>query len=345
METKQIAPELTEMAPPEDESPRWSPGSGLVLLERYALLGLAIALFVFFSLWSQTGTSFFTSANIKVLLANQAVVALLAMAALVPLIGNQFDVSVGAVMGACYWMAANALEAGWSLVAAICVALLIGALVGSINGFVVARIGANSFVATLATWTVVTGLVQLIANNNIITNAIPTSLTDFGAQTFLGVPKVVWLVAAVAIVAWYALNRTVAGRYLHLVGANAQAARLVGLRVEGLVFASFVVSGVLAAVAGIVLLARTGSADPNLGPGYTIPALTACFLGATAIRPGFFNVWGTLVGIFLIGVSVNGLVLAGAEGWVEPVFNGSALFLALMISTLIAKRRGEIRAL
>lgn len=315
------------------------------LVERYALLVLTLALFALFAAWSKTGGVFLTSANLKVLLANQAVVALLALAALVPLVANQFDVSVGAIMGACYWIAADAMQAGWSLLAALCLALALGAAIGCINGLVVAHVGANSFVSTLAMWTVIIGVIELVAGNEIITGAIPSGLTDFGSQAFLGVPQIFWVVGLVAITLWYALNRTVAGRYLHIIGSNAQAARLVGLRVESLVFGSFVLSGVLAAVAGIVLLARTGSADPAIGPGYTIPALTACFLGATAIRPGFFNVWGTIVGILLIGISVNGLVLAGAAGWIEPVFNGTALFVALLISTVIAKRRGEIRAL
>jgi ribose transport system permease protein len=125
------------------------------------------------------------------------------------------------------------------------------------------------------------------------------------------------------------------------IGANARAAVLVGIRVERMVFWTFVASGALSGVAAIVLLANTGTADPGIGPGYTLPALTACFLGATAIRPGTFNVLGTVVGLLLVGVSVNGLVLAGAAGWVNPVFNGSALLLALLTATLLAKRRGE----
>lgn len=345
MDTNQAVPEAAGKGGPGREYAKWRPRGILSIVERFALLALAMALFVFFATWAETTGVFATSANLRVLLANEAVVALLALAALVPLVVNEFDVSVGAVMGACYWLAANAMEAGWSLAAAICLALVIGATIGSINGFVVAYIGANSFVSTLAMWTVLSGLIQLIANNKIITAPIPDSLTDFGAGTFLGIPSVVWLVAVVALVLWYVLDRTVGGRYLHIVGANSHAARLVGVRVERLVFVSFVGAGILSAVAGMILLARTGSADPTLGPGYTIPALTACFLGATAIKPGFFNVWGTLVGILLIGVSVNGLVLAGAAGWVEPVFNGSALFIALLLSTIIAKKRGEVRVL
>jgi len=189
------------------------------------------------------------------------------------------------------------------------------------------------------------GLVALVADNEIIQgSSIPSFLTDFGSDDILGIPKMVWLVGLVAILLWTVLSRTVVGRYLYAIGANSRAAILVGLRVNRLVFVSFVMSGALSGVAGMVLLARTGSADPGVGPGYTIPALTACFLGATAIRPGLFNVWGTVIGLLLVGVSVNGLVLAGAAGWVEPVFNGSALFIAAIVSTLLARRRGERRS-
>jgi ribose transport system permease protein len=329
-----------------DEKSRAGQNSHQVLhnVERYALLGLTAVLVLFFWSWGKTGSVFMTGANWRVLLSNQAVVGLVALAALVPLVCNQFDVSVGAIMGVCCWAMAHGLERHWAIWAAILLALAIGAALGAINGILVAYVGMSSFVSTLATWTILTGLISLVSNNRIITQGIPASLTNFGSQNFLGVPRIVWVLVIVALVLWYALTNTVLGRFLYGIGANARAARLVGIRVERLVFLSFVASGTLAAVAAVVLLANSGTADPGVGPGYTLPALTACFLGATAIKPGTFNVWGTVVGLLLVGVSVNGLVLAGAAGWVEPVFNGSALMIALLISTLLAKRRGEVRA-
>jgi ribose transport system permease protein len=117
------------------------------------------------------------------------------------------------------------------------------------------------------------------------------------------------------------------------------AARLVGLNVDRYVWSSFVVSGGLAGVAGILLLARSGIANPQAGPGFTLAALSAAFLGATAIRPGTFNVAGTLMGVLFVAVSVNGLVLSGAADWVEPTFNGAALLGAVALSAAIARRR------
>jgi ribose transport system permease protein len=114
---------------------------------------------------------------------------------------------------------------------------------------------------------------------------------------------------------------------------------LVGIRVKAMVASSFVISSTLAGVAGVVLLSRTGSGSPQIGQGYTLAALSAAFLGATAFRPGRFNVPGTLLGVIFVAVSVNGLTLAGAHDWVEPVFTGAALMIAVTLSTILGRLR------
>jgi ribose transport system permease protein len=193
----------------------------------------------------------------------------------------------------------------------------------------------------LGTATLVGGLVSLYTKDQVILG-MPQGLIDFGTLNWLGVPRVVWLLAAVALVIAYILGHTVYGRRLLSVGANPRAARLVGIRVPLVVMASFVIAGALAGVAGLVELARTGSGNPQVGPGYTLAALAAAFLGSTTIRPGRFNVPGTIVGVFFVAVSVNGLTLAGAADWVDPVFNGAAVVVAVSASTVLAHRRGTL---
>jgi len=307
--------------------------------ERYALLVITALIIVYFSLDASTGSTFFTTANLRTVLGNEAVVATIALAAMVPLIAGEFDVSVGSVAGMSAIAAASAMEHGWPLVAAIAIAVLVSAIVGLVNGVLVAYVGVNSFITTLAAGTLVGGLVSLYTHDAPIIEGISTSLTEFGNANLLGVPWVAWVVALIAVVLAVLIGWTVFGRGMTSVGASKPAARLVGIRVNGVVASSFVISSTLAGVAGILLLARTGSGNPQVGEGYTLAALSAAFLGATAFRPGQFNVPGTVLGVIFVAVSVNGLTLAGASDWVEPVFTGAALMVAVALSTTLGRLR------
>jgi ribose transport system permease protein len=318
-----------------------APGHALVMvLERYALVLLLGALIVFFSLLPATGSEFLTLANIRNVAANEAVIAIAALAALVPLVAGQFDVSVGALLGmVSIAVAALTVRAGLPVVLALPSGIVLGALVGAVNGFIVAYLRANSFIITLGMATLIAGLVSLYTKDQVILG-IPQSMIDFGTLNWLGIPRPVWLLVGVALLVAYLLRYTVYGRHLLSIGSNPRSATLVGIRVPLVILLSFVVAGALAAAAGELELARTGSGNPQVGPGFTLSALAAAFLGSTTIRPGQFNVPGTIVGVFFVAVSVNGLTLAGAADWVDPLFNGAAVVVAVAISTVLAHRRG-----
>jgi ribose transport system permease protein len=314
----------------------------LPVLERYALVGLLGLLIAFFALLPSTSDTFLTVANIRNVAANEVVIAIAALAALIPLIGGQFDVSVGAVLGmVSVAIAALTTRAGFPVSLAVVTGVAIGAAVGAVNGFVIAYLRASSFIITLGMATLVGGLVSLYTKDQVILG-VPQSMVSFGTLNWLGVPRVVWLLAVVALAIAYVLRHTVYGRQLLSVGSNPRSAWLVGIRVPLVVLLSFILAGALAGVAGAVELARTGSGNPQVGPGFTLSALAAAFLGSTTIRPGRFNVPGTIVGVFFVAVSVNGLTLAGAADWVDPVFNGAAVVIAVAASTILAHRRGTV---
>ena len=319
--------------------------SALALLERYALLLLLVLLVIVFSALPATSATFLTSANINNIVAQESVIAILALAALIPLVAVQFDVSVGAVLGAvAILMAKLTVDQGWAVIPALLAGLTVGCGVGVLNGYLVAYVGANSFIITLGASTLLTGLVSLYSSDQTIVN-VPQSLLNFGNGYWLGIPRPTWLLAAVALVVAYLLRHTVFGRQLLQIGSNPRSAQLVGIRVRRLMLLAFVLAGVLAAVAGALELARTGSGDPQVGSNLTLDALAACFLGSTTVRPGQFNVPGTLIGVFFVAVSVNGLTLAGAADWVDPVFNGAAVVIAVALSTVLARRRGTRTAI
>jgi len=204
---------------------------------------------------------------------------------------------------------------------------------------------ANKLRSVLTLLGVVIGVASVIAgialkgfgNLSIITG-IPASLTDFGSGAWLGLPRTLYVLALIALFVWYLLEHTPFGRELHAVGGNPLAARLVGIRVDRVVIFSFVVTGGLVGLAGVLQVARQGGGNPQIAGSFTLSPLASAFLGATTIHPGRFNVPGTLLAVFFLATSVSGLALAGVDNWVESVFNGTALILAVVLSTVLGRR-------
>ena len=312
----------------------------LLLGECYGLVALLGLVVVFFSIWGKTSAVFPTAANFDNIVGNQAVLAIVALAAIIPLVAGEFDLSVGAVLGLASVVAAK-LMSDTGLPLAVCglAAVATGTAIGLVNGLVIARLGINSLITTLGVSTVLGGIAVAVSGDAPIVQGIPDSLVTFGTGKFLGLPNTLFVLAFAALLVLYLLEHTPFGRHLHAIGSNAVAARLVGIGVDRLVFRSFVLSGAICGAAGFLQVARSGSGDPQLGVNFTLPALAAAFLGATAIRPGRFNVGGTLVAIFLLAASVSGLTLAGAQAYVQDLFNGSALIAGVAVSTLIARQR------
>jgi ribose transport system permease protein len=310
------------------------------ILERGGLIILLIVLIVVFSVASKSGTAFRSSANIQNILGNQGVTGIIALAMVVPLVSGYFDLSVAAVAGLSNVTFAAMIGTHHdAVIVGIIGALVISALAGCVNGYLVAGLRLNGFVVTLGTYTLIGGLLQFYTKGQTISNGIPVSVGNWGVAKYLGLPRPFWLLIVVSLITWYVLMHTPFGRKLESIGSNESAARLVGIRVDRAVFLSFLGSAMLAGIAGILLTATSGSADPTAGPAYLFPALAAVFIGATAIRPGRYNVWGTIIGVFLVAIAVDGFTLLGASSWVTPVFNGAALVGAVTISTLMGRRR------
>jgi ribose transport system permease protein len=298
------------------------------LVERYALLVLLALVVVFFVAWPKTSAAYSSVDNFRNIVGSQVVLAIIALGSIVPLICGQFDLSVGSVAGmTSVFTAAAYARWGFPLWAGIALGLLLGAVVGGVNGLLVTRFGVNALITTLGTASVVTGLVNWYTGGNSIIQGIPHQLTDFGSGNWLGLPMTLYLLVTVALLIWYLLEHTPFGRYLHSVGANPESARLVGLRIPSLVLRSFIVSGAAAGLAGVLLLSRSGSGNPGIGANFTLTALAAAFLGATAVRPGRFNVLGTMLAIFFLAAAITGLTFAGVKDYISDLFTGTALVL------------------
>lgn len=308
------------------------------IVEAWTLPALIVFVSIFFSVWSKTSETFPTTVNVQTIVGNQSVIGILALAALIPLVSNQFDLSVGATLGLSSVFAATALSNGSSIIVAILIGLGIGAGVGIINGLLIIRAGVNSVIATLGTAIIMHGIVTWKTKGVSITD-IPASIGDFGSANTLGIPRTFYALIIVGLLVYYLLEHTPFGRYVYSLGSNPSAARLVGLNTDRLVLQSFVVGGMLAGAAGVLQLARSGSAGPLVGENFTLPALAAAFLSAAAIRPGRFNVGGVIIAIFFVAVINSGLALAGAESYVSDYVNGAALIAGVALSSLFRRER------
>jgi ribose transport system permease protein len=304
--------------------------SAMRLATRWGLLLVFLTVFGVFSAWVPR---FSTSGNLQDILTSQPPGIFIAYAAMLVLVVGEFDLSIGATLGVSQYVVLKLItHYGLSWGAALVVTLVIGAAIGLANAIAVVGLGINSFIATIGVATILDGLLQWISNGNSpIFGGAPHGFTTLAQTKTGGIVLPVYYALAASILLWILLEYTVAGRRMRATGANRVAATLSGIPTGRARVTAFVLAGLLSAVAGILVTARIGAADATSGPGFLLPAYAAAFLGATAIRPGFFNVWGTLIAIFLVAVGITGLQLKGAEAWVTPVFNGSVLLAAVAL--------------
>lgn len=314
--------------------------SVLPFLEAYALLLLLGVVVVFFTVYPATADTFPTAENLRILVANQTVIAVVALGAVIPLVAYEFDLSIGAMTGLSAVFVASALSSGVPVVAAVAIGVAIGSASGLVNALLVTRLNVNGVIVTLGVATVLGGIVVQKTGGRSVVSNIPESVTEFGTGTTLGIPTVAFALLAVVAVVHYLLAHTPFGRQLYAFGSNRDAARLVGIRTKLVLGLTFVLSGVLCGTAGVLQVSRSGGADPGIGEMLTLPALAAAFLSAASIKPGRYNVGGVLVAVFFLATLNNGLNLAGAAPYVASYVNGIALVLGVALAVNIARKRG-----
>jgi ribose transport system permease protein len=313
------------------------------LFERFGLLILLIAVFVYFSVGSHSAV-FDSSANIKNVLSNESVLGILVIATLIPLVAGQIDLSIGPAAGLGSVLCAGLMsKSGWPLGAAAAASLGTGIAIGLVNGLLVAKAGINSIITTLGTSSIIGALVLAYTGGLTIVSGISPKLTEIGSGDWFGVPKPFYFLVLAAAIVWYVLDCIPAGKNLYAAGSSPRAAELVGLNVPRLILGSFVAGGALAGATGVLLVAVQGTGNPQIGENYTLPAIAAAFLGATTIKPGRYNVPGAITAVFFLAFSVNGLTLSGAAPWVSDAFNGVALIAGVGIAVYSRKRRERRR--
>jgi ribose transport system permease protein len=306
---------------------------------------VGIALFILFSLW--VPHTFLRSSTFTTIVDEQAITGIIAVALVLPFAAGAFDLSFaynlgfGSIVAA--WLVGNHGFPWW---ATILVTLCVCAAIGGINGGLVTLIGINPVIATLGVGSCLSaGTTWISGGQQII--GLSSSFTAIANDSLLGVSLPVYYLAGIASLIWYVLAHTPWGRHIYAVGGNREAARLAGVRTDWIVFVSLAMVGLAAGFAGVLASAQIGAGDPSIGPPYLLPALAAVFLGSTQFQAGRFNVWGTLIAVFVLAIGVKGLELAGAPFWLPDMFNGLALLIAVGISQrdFVAERLARLRRL
>jgi ribose transport system permease protein len=307
------------------------------IVQRWGTLAAFVILCAGFS--AIAPDAFASAANVLNLLQQMTTLAIVAVAATVVMIVGEFDLSVGFTASLAAVVAFVAMGAGTPVALAILAGLAAGAAAGAANGVLVARFQVPSFVATLAIGTILSGLAYWASGGASLFSGVPQGFKALGRGSLLGLPVLAWWMAVVLLVAGVVLARTRFGRRLHAIGANREAARLSGLPVSRDIIVAFVVAGMLAAMAGLLLAARLGSVQHTMGEALLLPAYAAVFLGTTLSRTGTPTIAGTLLGVAIAAVVVNGLTIVGAEPFIQKMVTGGVIIAAVLLRQVGARAR------
>jgi ribose transport system permease protein len=279
------------------------------------------------------------------LLDAQSITVIAALAVMIPLVTGSFNLAIGSEVGfAGILIAILQVHAGVPFIIAIPLALIAGALIGLVTGLIITGIRIDSFIATLGTSSILlAGLNWMSSNTQVI--GLQAGFSTIAVTTLGGITVPTLIMIVIAFAVWYVLQCTSLGRRMYAAGYNPDGAQLAGVSVRRLRIGALVAGGLIAAIAGVLLTSRLNTGDPTVGPGLLLPALTAVFLGSTQFKGGRFNVWGSVVAVYVLAVGILGLQLIGAPPWISDLFNGVALLAAVGLSRWekTAKRASAIR--
>ncbi len=308
------------------------------LLPVYGLPLLALGLIALFSaLFPDT---FPTIMNFAAIIDNKAVIALLALAVLCPMITGKIDLTIG--YGIVLWhILAISLQVQFGLpwLLSVVIVLVLGILLGLLNGFLVEIAMIDSFIATLGMGTVLYAIALWHTGGRQIVGNLPSAFTSIDTMSIGPLPITALYVAVIGILQWLVFEHTQLGRAMYAIGANPRAALLNGIAVRRYVILAFMASGALTAAAGVVLAAKLQIGQASVGLDYLLPALVGVFLGSTTIKPGRVNVWGTVVAVIVLAVGISGIQQFGGDFYIEPLFNGATLLVSIAIAGYTQRRR------
>ncbi|MAZ19276.1 MAG: ABC transporter permease [Ahrensia sp.] len=335
--------ESNALEPTKDELAKLGLAARLVRMAPvYGLVILMVALIALFSILLPN--TFPTALNLRAIISDKSIIALLSLAAMIPMVAGRIDLTVG--YGIVLWhILAISLQVWYGLPwpIAVLIVLLIGALVGFMNGILVEIAKIDAFIATLGTGTVLYALALWHTGGRQVVGVLPQGFYAVNGTFVFGLPITGFYILGITIALWLILEYTPVGRYLYAIGANQTAAALNGIPTRRFVVGAFVTSGVMTALAGVLLASKLRIGQASVGLEFLLPALVGAFLGSTTIKPGRVNVWGTIVGVAILAVGISGIQQFGGSFWVEPMFNGLTLLVAIGIAGYAQRKKGAAK--
>jgi ribose transport system permease protein len=307
-------------------------------VEKYGLIGAFVVLLLVFN--AVAPGRFLTWSNVSAVLGSQAVLVVLTLSLVITLATDLYDLSAASVLVFSNMLIAVlnvnlGVPIGWALLAA----LGVGVVVGSINSFFIINIGLNSLIVTLGIGTILNGVTLWISDSQTISGVSDQLVNLVAVYRLFGIPLEFYYGLLTCIVLWYVMDFTAIGRQLLFVGRSPQVARLTGIKVQKVQRNALISAGILNAFAGILYSGTTGAADPGSGLTYLLPGMAAAFFGSTSIVPGRFNPWGSLVAVYFLAFGISGVTIQGVQTYVQNLFYGGALVIAVTLSQLVKRSR------
>lgn len=309
--------------------------------ERY---GLVLAWLVVIAMFGLARPDTFLSwANFSTIFGSQAVLVIVTLGLIIPLTAGDYDLSIASVLTMSSLLTAVLnVNHGWPIWAAVVAAVLAGLLVGAVNGLIILYFRIHSLIVTLGMGTFVHGVTLWFSNSQTVSGIDFSLITAVIMTRIFGIPLAFYYALAAALVIWYVFSYTAAGQRLLFVGRGREVARLSGIRVDRVRWTALVVSAGLGALAGVLYAGTTGAADPSSGLTYLLPAFAAAFLGATSVNPGRFNPIGSVIAVYFLVTGITGLSILGVSTYVQDLFYGGALIVAVALSQLVRGREERL---
>lgn len=291
--------------------------------------GMLVVLAILFLACSLFVENFFSWANMRGLALAVSMTGMVACTMLFCLAAGDFDLSIGSVVACAGVIAAVVMNRTGSIAAGVLTALAFGAAIGSLNGFVVAKLKINALITTLATMQIVRGIAFIVSGGSAV-GIGQEAFFLLGNSSLLGIPTPVWITAACFAVFGLILNRTVFGRDTLAVGGNPEAAHLAGIRVPRVKLIIFTAQGAMAAFAGIVLASRVTSGQPNTSIGFELEVISACVLGGVSLTGGIGSMGFVIAGVLIMGIVQNAMNLQNVPTFYQYVARGLILLAAVL---------------
>lgn len=294
--------------------------------------GPLLALVLLFIVITVLNPSFMEPNNILNLLRQTSINALIAFGMTFIILTGGIDLSVGSILALSSALMAGMMVSGLDPILAILVGILLGSIMGVINGILVSKGKMAPFIVTLATMTIFRGLTLVYTDGKPITGIGDSVMFQMlGRGYFLGVPVPAVVMIIAFMILWFLLHKTSFGRKTYAIGGNERASRISGIKVDRVKVAIYGLAGTMAAIAGAILTSRLNSAQPTAGQSYEMDAIAAVVLGGTSLSGGKGRLFGTLVGVLIIGTLNNGMNLLGVSSFYQQVVKGAVILIAVLL--------------